>query len=108
MLLVLEQEASDSVLLVALEDVTACHEADVLLLQQKTLLLEIQHRFANGLQIIATILMLKMRAVDSEETRHHLRDAHQRVVALAAIQPQLREIDAALSALALNGMGTNF
>lgn len=49
MLLVLEQEASDSVLPVALEDVTACHEADVPLLQQKTLLLEIQHCFANGL-----------------------------------------------------------
>jgi len=92
--LVLEQEASDPALLVALEDVTACYEADLLLVQHKTRLLEIQHRVANSLQIIASILMLKIRAVDSEETRHHLRDAHQRVMAVAAMQQQLRESDA--------------
>jgi two-component sensor histidine kinase len=38
-----------------------------------------QHRVANSLQIIASILMMKARAVTSEETRGHLKDAHQRV-----------------------------
>jgi two-component sensor histidine kinase len=33
--------------------------------------------------------MLKARTVTSEETRHHLQDAHQRVMALAAVQEHL-------------------
>jgi two-component sensor histidine kinase len=33
--------------------------------------------------------MLKARTVTSEETRQHLRDAHQRVMALAAVQEHL-------------------
>jgi Histidine kinase len=36
-----------------------------------------------------TILMLKARTVTSEETRQHLHDAHQRVMALAAVQGHL-------------------
>ena len=67
--LVLEQERSEPALLVALEDVTARYETDqlkdLLLAQQKTLLLEFQHRVGNSLQIIASILMLKMRAATS-------------------------------------------
>ena len=50
---------------------------------------ELQHRVANSLQIIANILLLKARAVQSEETRLHLRDAHQRVMSVAAVQQQL-------------------
>ena len=60
------------------------------LLRQKELLLqEMQHRVANGLQIIAGILLLKARTVQSEETRMHLRDAHRRVMSVAAVQQQL-------------------
>ncbi len=95
--LVLEQPHSHPALLVALEDVTARHEADrlkdLLLQQQKTLVLEIQHRVANSLQIIASILLLKMRTVTSDEARLHLLDAHQRVIAVATVQQQLREAD---------------
>src|SRR5438270_6354534 len=96
--LVLEQERSEpALLLVALEDVTARYEADrlkdLLLVQQKTLLLEFQHRVGNSLQIIASILMLKIRAVTSEEIRHHLGDAHRRVMAIAIVQQQLLEAD---------------
>jgi chemotaxis protein methyltransferase CheR len=59
-------------------------------LRQKDFLLqEIQHRVANSLQIIASILLLKARAVTSEETRHHLQDAHQRVMSVAEIQRHL-------------------
>jgi chemotaxis protein methyltransferase CheR len=95
--LVLEQEQSHPALLVALQDVTARHEADrlkdLLLQQQKTLLLETQHRVANSLQIIASILLLKLRTVRSDEARLHLLDAHQRVIAVATVQQQLREVD---------------
>jgi chemotaxis protein methyltransferase CheR len=57
--------------------------------QKDVLLQEIQHRVANSLQIIASILLLKARAVTSEETRHHLQDAHQRVMSVAEIQRHL-------------------
>jgi two-component sensor histidine kinase len=53
------------------------------------LLQEMQHRVANSLQIIASILMLKARAVTSEETRFHLKDAHQRVISVAEVQSHL-------------------
>jgi two-component sensor histidine kinase len=53
------------------------------------LLQELQHRVANSLQIIASILLLKARSVHSEETRRHLQDAHQRVLSVAAVQQQL-------------------
>ncbi|WID97204.1 histidine kinase dimerization/phosphoacceptor domain -containing protein [Bosea vestrisii] len=60
------------------------------LLQQKEILLkEMQHRVANSLQIIASILLLKARAVLSEETRQHLKDAHQRVMSVAEVQRHL-------------------
>jgi chemotaxis protein methyltransferase CheR len=60
------------------------------LLQQKGVLLdEIQHRIANSLQIIASIILLKANRVESEETRLHLQDAHKRVMSVAAVQEQL-------------------
>ncbi len=34
--------------------------------------------------------MLKARTVQSEETRKHLRDAHQRVMSVATVQQQLQ------------------
>ena len=46
-------------------------QTDELLRQKQVLLDEMQHRVANSLQIIASILMLKARAVTSEETRFH-------------------------------------
>src|SRR3546814_15659461 len=58
-------------------------------LQNEVLLQEMKHRVANSLQIIASILMLKARAVSSDETRFHLQDAHQRVMSVAAVQQHL-------------------
>lgn len=58
--------------------------------QKDTQLLEMQHRIANSLQIIASILQTKARAVESEETRGHLQDAYQRVMSVAAVQEQLK------------------
>jgi two-component sensor histidine kinase len=65
-------------------------EKDVLLRQRDDLMDEMQHRIANSLQIIASILLLKARAVKSEETRLQLRDAHDRVMSLAAVQQHLQ------------------
>jgi len=62
---------------------------DELLKQKEILLEEMQHRIVNSLQIIASILMLKARAVDSPETRQHLQDAHRRVMSIAAVQKHL-------------------
>lgn len=63
--------------------------AEELLREKDVLLREMQHRVANSLQIIASILLLKARAVTSEETRHQLQDAHQRVMSVAEVQRHL-------------------
>jgi two-component sensor histidine kinase len=90
---VFDEDGSASAILLAIEDVTrrrdAEREKDELLQQKEILLQEMQHRVANSLQIIASILLLKARTVRSEETRHHLHDAHQRVMSVATVQQQL-------------------
>ena len=90
---VFNEDGSASAILLAIEDVTRRHEADrekdELLQAKEILLQEMQHRVANSLQIIASILLLKARTVQSEETRLHLRDAHQRVMSVATVQQQL-------------------
>jgi PAS domain S-box-containing protein len=87
------QKNSRKLILLAIEDVTdrraAEREIANLLQQKETLLQEMQHRIANSLQIIASILSIKARTVKSEETRLHLQDAHQRVMSVAAVQQQL-------------------
>ena len=80
-------------LLLSISDVTNVRLADKLredLLHDKDLLLqELQHRVANSLQIIASVLMQSARRVQSDETRTHLYDAHNRVMSIAALQKQL-------------------
>jgi two-component sensor histidine kinase len=94
---VVNQRSARKLILLTIEDVTerraAEREAAELLRQKEMLLQEMQHRVANGLQIIAGILLLKARTVQSEETRMHLRDAHQRVMSVAAVQQQLLAAD---------------
>jgi two-component sensor histidine kinase len=63
--------------------------ADELVRQKEVLLEEMQHRIVNSLQIIASILMLKAKAVTSDDTRQHLQDAHRRVMSIAAVQKHL-------------------
>ena len=91
---VFDEDGSAAALLLAIEDVTqrrdADREKDELLRQKEVLLQEMQHRVANSLQIIASILLLKARTVQSEEIRLHLQDAHQRVMSVATVQQQLR------------------
>ena len=80
-------------LLVSVSDVTDARIAEKLkddMLKEKAVLLqELQHRVANSLQIIASVLLQSARKVQSDETRNHLRDAHQRVMSVAALQQQL-------------------
>jgi chemotaxis protein methyltransferase CheR len=87
---VFDEDGSVSAILVAIEDVTRRRaterEKDELLRQKEILLQEMQHRVANSLQIIASILLLKARTVRSEEIRLHLQDAHQRVMSVATVQ----------------------
>ncbi|PWW03714.1 chemotaxis protein methyltransferase CheR [Hoeflea marina] len=64
-------------------------QTEELLRQKDTLLKEMQHRVANSLQIIASILLLKARAVSSAESRQHLQEAHQRVISVAEVQRHL-------------------
>src|SRR5580658_3496337 len=86
-------------ILLGMEDITERsileREKDELLREKETLLEELQHRISNSLQIIASIILMKARAVQSEETRFHLEDAHKRVLSIAAVQKQLHASSAA-------------
>ena len=62
---------------------------DELVQEKQVLLQELQHRVANSLQIIASVLMQSARRVQSEETRTHLFSAHNRVMSIATLQKQL-------------------
>lgn len=93
-------DGANTTILLAFRDITARRaierdkeellaRTEELLRQKGMLLQEMQHRVANSLQIIASILLMKARAVSSEETRRHLRDAHQRVLSVAEVQRHL-------------------
>ncbi|CAN5483901.1 histidine kinase dimerization/phosphoacceptor domain -containing protein [soil metagenome] len=80
-------------LLLGMADVTESRLAEELknnLLREKAILLqEVQHRVANSLQIIASVILQSARKVQSDETRLYLHDAHNRVMSVAALQQQL-------------------
>ncbi|CAN5315797.1 histidine kinase dimerization/phosphoacceptor domain -containing protein [soil metagenome] len=88
------EEKGQALILLSIEDVThrRTNERKLadLLAEKETLLQEMQHRVANSLQIIASILLLKARTVQSDETRLHLHDAHRRVMSVAAVQKHLQ------------------
>jgi hypothetical protein len=86
-------DAENVRVLVTVSDVTEARLAaklkDDLLREKAILLQEVQHRVANSLQIIASVLMQSARKVQSEETRGHLHDARNRVMSIATVQQQL-------------------
>jgi two-component system, sensor histidine kinase PdtaS len=86
-------EPSNIRIVLSVADVTEARLAEKLkddLVREKQILLqELQHRVANSLQIIASVLMQSARQVQSHETRAHLRDAHHRVMSVATLQRQL-------------------
>lgn len=59
-------------------------------LREKAILLQdVRHRIANSLQIIAGVLLQAARQAQSEDARSHLRNAHSRVMSVAALERQL-------------------
>ncbi|MGB5075996.1 MAG: histidine kinase dimerization/phosphoacceptor domain -containing protein [Sphingorhabdus sp.] len=86
-------EAENIRIVLAVTDVTSERHAerikDELIRDKQLLLQEIQHRVANSLQIIASVLLQSARKVQSSETRDHLRDAHSRVMSIATLQKHL-------------------
>jgi two-component sensor histidine kinase len=90
-------------LVVAVTDVTEARQSardkDALVLEKNVLLQELNHRVANSLQIIASVLMQRVRRVQSEEARGYLRDAHHRVMTVATLQRQLAATSTAEVAL---------
>jgi two-component sensor histidine kinase len=80
-------------LLMAVSDVTEARAdtklKDEALRQNLVLLQEVRHRVANSLQIIASVLLQNAKKTESDETRGHLRDAHNRVMSVAALERQL-------------------
>jgi two-component sensor histidine kinase len=80
-------------LLLAVTDVTSirseARQKDDLIREKAILVQEVQHRVANSLQIIASVLMQSARRVQSEEARGYLQNAHHRVMSIAAVQKLL-------------------
>ncbi|MGZ6039324.1 MAG: sensor histidine kinase [Phenylobacterium sp.] len=81
-------------LLMAVSDVTEARLAaklkDDLLHERAVLHQELQHRVANSLQIIASVLMQSARR-GPEAARSYLVNAHSRVMSVAALQQQLSQ-----------------
>jgi two-component sensor histidine kinase len=84
---------AEATILLGMEDITKQRVLErgmeQLIKDKEILLEEMQHRVANSLQIIASIILMKARTVKSEETRYHLEDAHSRVISIAALQEYL-------------------
>jgi two-component sensor histidine kinase len=80
-------------MILSISDMTEARRSDKLkddLVREKAILLqELQHRVANSLQIIASVLIQSARTSQSDETRSHLADAHNRVMSVASLQRQL-------------------
>lgn len=80
-------------LLLTIIDVTDARIAEKLkdnLLREKDVLLqELQHRVANSLQIVASVLMQSARRTQSDEARADLSNAHLRIMSVAQLQQQL-------------------
>ena len=89
----LEYDGAEPLVMLTIADVTSerlqARIKDDLIKEKEILLQELQHRVANSLQIIASVLMQSARRVQSEETRLHLRNAHHRVISIATLQRQL-------------------
>ena len=105
---VVYEAGSHSTILLGIEDITEKrnleNEKDHLIRQKQMLLEELEHRVVNSLQIIASIIMLKARAVESDETRRHLEERSQprhlgrhRSKAPARLRRQRDDRNAALS-----------
>lgn len=89
----IEYEHGIKKMLVSIFDITdrrkVEREKEKLMKQKDTLLLEMRHRIANSLQLIASVILLKAGSVKSDESKHHLQDAHDRILSIATVQRNL-------------------
>lgn len=89
----LDYDGTEPFVILTITDITserlAARTKDDLIKEKELLLQELQHRVANSLQIIASVLMQSARRVQSEESRQHLQNAYQRVMSLTGLQKQL-------------------
>ncbi len=72
-----------------LVDISSRKEAES---RQQVLLNELNHRVKNNMQMLSALLRSAEREADSEEARHVLGDAAQRVAAMAAAQKALYDL----------------
>lgn len=86
-------DGEEARIILAVTDITSARLAeklkDDLAKRNEILLQELEQRVANSLQTIASVLVQNADRVQSEETRTHLHDAHQRVMSIATLQKQL-------------------
>lgn len=89
-----DETGAHATILLSFEDVTRqrdlARQNEELLRQKDMMLEEFQHRVANSLAIIASIISLKARSVNSPEARRHLDDARDRVISFAIVQASLQ------------------
>ncbi|MEG3143338.1 histidine kinase dimerization/phosphoacceptor domain -containing protein [Sphingomonas sp. RT2P30] len=89
----LDYVGADARIAVAIQDVTDLRrierQKDDVIREKHVLMQELQHRVANSLQIIASVLMQSARKVQSDEARAQINDAHHRVMSIATLQRQL-------------------
>ncbi|MEY2883825.1 MAG: hypothetical protein RL490_1549 [Pseudomonadota bacterium] len=93
---IIEYGASEAVrMLLTVADVTDARLStrikDDLVREKAVLLQELQHRIANSLQIVSSVLLQSARNVQSTESKGHLTDAHNRVMSVAALQRLLSQ-----------------
>ena len=97
-------------ILVAVTDATDARAGTALtddaLRESRVLLQEVRHRVANSLQIISSVLPQTARKTELKETRVHPKDAHHRVMSVAALGRLLStsadgdiEVDASFTSL---------
>ena len=84
---------SRAMVILSVSDITESRrrdrQKDSLVREKAVLLEELQHRVANSLQIIASVLLQSARRVQSDEARTHINEAHHRVMSVAELQHQL-------------------
>ncbi|CAN5528373.1 histidine kinase dimerization/phosphoacceptor domain -containing protein [soil metagenome] len=99
----LDYDGADARVAVAIQDVTDARriekQKDDVIREKQVLMQELQHRVANSLQIIASVLMQSARKVQSDEARAQISDAHHRVMSIATLQRQLAATQAGSVAL---------
>jgi two-component sensor histidine kinase len=82
--------------ILAATDVTAARVADELknsrVREKQALLQELQHRVANSLHVVGSVLMESAEVVECQETRAHLHSAYKRVMSIAALQRELAAV----------------